>query len=184
MSGAIPPLEALGPRIMILGASNAGKSTLAEAIARKAGHRPVHLDQLRFAPNSDWVERTDADFIADHDDAITGDSWVIDGNYGIAMPQRLARATGMIVLWDSRWPAFARFVRRTLFEPRRIGGLKGGRDSIKWSMVRWILIEQPKRRGRGERFAEASGLPWVRAYGMREVGALYKAWGLERRRAN
>ena len=65
MSGATPPLEALGPRIIILGASNAGKSTLAEAIARKARSTPVFLDQLRFVANSDWVERPDADFTAE-----------------------------------------------------------------------------------------------------------------------
>lgn len=182
MSGALPPLEALGPRIIILGASNAGKSTLAEAIARKVALTPVYLDQLRFAADSDWVERSDADFTADHDAAIAGDRWVVDGNYKMLLRQRLARATGIIVLWDRRWPAFYRYVRRTLLEPQRVGGLSGGRDSIKWSMIRWILIVQPGRRGMYEKIAAHSGLPWVRAFGMREVEGLYRAWGLERAR--
>lgn len=175
----LPRLEALGPRIMILGASNAGKSTLAEAIARKSGLKPVFLDQLRFAADSDWLERPDADFTADHDAAILGERWVIEGNYRLVMPQRPARATGIVVLWDRRWPAFFRFARRTLFEKRRAGGLPGGRDSLKWSMISWILVVQPKRQGRYERIAADSGLRFVCAYGMPQIRALYAAWGLE-----
>jgi adenylate kinase family enzyme len=180
MSAAVLPLEALGPRIVILGASNAGKSTLADAIARKSGHLPVYLDQLRFEPGSDWVERPVTEFTSDHDAAIRGERWVMDGNYSFALPRRFERATGVIVLWDRRWPAFFRYVRRTLFERLRIGTIEGDRDSLKWLMIHWILIAQPARRRMYERLAADSGLPLVSAFGMREVGALYKAWGLER----
>ncbi|TGQ03272.1 AAA family ATPase, partial [Mesorhizobium sp. M00.F.Ca.ET.217.01.1.1] len=37
-------LSDLGDRICILGPSNSGKSTLADAIARKRGLTPIHLD--------------------------------------------------------------------------------------------------------------------------------------------
>ena len=40
-------LDVLGPRICIMGPSNSGKATLAEAIARAQGLKAVHLDQLQ-----------------------------------------------------------------------------------------------------------------------------------------
>ena len=180
MSGDLLPLEALGPRIVILGASNSGKSTLANAIARRAGLTPVFLDRLRFEPHSDWVERPVEDFTADHGAAILAERWVIEGNYSFTLPQRFVRATGVIVLWDRRWPAFYRYVRRTLFERGRLGSIDGDRDSLKWLMIRWILVVQPTRRAMYEKQAADSGLPLVRAFGMKEISALYSAWGLAR----
>lgn len=180
MSAAAPPLEALGTRIVILGASNAGKSTLARAIAAKADLEPVYLDQLRFEPGSDWVERPQADFVAEHDAAILGERWAMEGNYSFALPQRFQRATGIVLLWDWRWLAFARYVRRTLFERGRVGSIQGGRDSLKWLMIHWILVVQPGRRQMYETHAAGAGLPVVRAFGMRELNALYAEWGLER----
>lgn len=45
-------LSDLGDRICILGPSNSGKSTLADAIARKRGLTPIHLDLLFHLPNT------------------------------------------------------------------------------------------------------------------------------------
>ena len=46
-------LSELGERICIMGPSNSGKSTLADAIARKNGTRVVHLDLLYHHPGTD-----------------------------------------------------------------------------------------------------------------------------------
>ena len=88
------PLSALGQRIIILGPSNSGKSTLAVSIARKQAMIAVHLDQLRHIPNTNWQERPDADFAQLHNAAIQKDSWVMDGNYSSLMPQRVEREIG------------------------------------------------------------------------------------------
>ncbi|WP_198137576.1 hypothetical protein [Terriglobus sp. TAA 43] len=92
------PLSELGERICILGPSNSGKSTLADAIARKVDLQAVHLDQLHHLPHTNWVPRPASEFLALHDEAIAGERWVIDGNYSIHFPQRFLRATGIIVL--------------------------------------------------------------------------------------
>jgi adenylate kinase family enzyme len=90
-------LSELGERICILGPSNSGKSTLADAIGRKRGLKVVHLDQLHHLPNTDWKMRPAREFLALHDEAIAGDQWVIDGNYSKCFPQRFQRATGIIL---------------------------------------------------------------------------------------
>ena len=75
------PIKSMGNRIMILGPSNAGKSTLALAISMKLDIPVVHIDRLQHLPNTDWKIRDEEDFKALHDTAIMEDSWVMDGNY-------------------------------------------------------------------------------------------------------
>lgn len=139
-------LEDLGTRICILGPSNSGKSTLAVAIARKRGLSPIHLDQMQHRPCTDWQTRNEAEFLTLHDDAIAADRWVIDGNSSRYLPQRLERATGMILLDVSTGLSLVRYFHRCWFESERLGGLEGGKDSVKWMMIKHIAVTQ--RRGR------------------------------------
>ena len=55
--GEFLPLAALGPRIMICGPSNSGKSTLAVAMASKLGAEAFHVDLFRHLPDTNWVQR-------------------------------------------------------------------------------------------------------------------------------
>jgi adenylate kinase family enzyme len=179
---AFPPLADFGPRIMICGTSNTGKSTLAHAIGRAADLTVVHLDQLRFLPHTDWQDRPEAEFKALHDDAILGERWVMEGNYSRHFPQRLARATGIILVSDNRWANLARYVRRTLFEKERIGNLEGNRDSLKWDMVHWLLVRAPRNVARYRSVLPNVGLPYLQLGSMRDINALYAAWRLTRPR--
>lgn len=175
------PLSALGERIMICGPSNSGKSTLAVALAKKLGAEAFHVDLFRHQPDTNWVQRPDNEFAALHDAAILRDRWVMDGNYSSLMPQRFARATGIIFLHDSRWANFRRYLWRTLFQKRsRPGSLAGDRDSIKWEMIRWILIVQPPLRERNRKLLRGAGLPMIELNSMAELKRLYASWGLER----
>lgn len=173
----LPPLDALGRRIVILGPTNAGKSTLAQALAARLGVAAVHLDQFRHLPHTDWQVRPDAEFRALHDEAILADAWVMDGNYSALLPQRLARATGVIVVDDHYLRRTLRYFRRTLFEQQRAGALPGHRDSIKREMLHWLW----KTRNAAAKYrplAVASGLPVVTCSTLTEVRALYRHWHL------
>ena len=185
--GEFPPLENFGNRIMICGPSNSGKSTLALAIGSKLGIEAIHLDQLRHLPNTNWVRNSDAEFARLHDAAILNESWVIDGNYSATdgnasplMPQRLARATGIILLGVNRWASLARYFRRTMIERERAGALVGNRDSVKWGMIRWILVNSPANLRRYRRELPKTGLPFLELHGLRELRGLYRAWDLTR----
>lgn len=172
-----PPLESLGRRIAIMGPTNAGKSTLAAAISKKLGIPAIHLDQFRHLPDTDWQVRPDAEFHALHDAAILEPEWVIEGNYSVLMPQRFARATGIIVIDDHYIRRLGRYLRRTLFERERAGGLPGNRDSIKWEMLRWIWKTR-RSVSRYHGFAQATGLPLVFCPSLSEVRALCRDWNL------
>ena len=173
----VVPLEQLGPRIMICGPTNSGKSTLAHAIGLKRGVPAVHVDLLRHQPHTDWKQRPDEEFHALHAAAIAEPEWVMDGNYSALMPARYARATGVIVLDERLAVRFARYFRRTLWQRARVGALDGCRDSIKWAMIHWLWHT---RRSAAilRRKAAQSGLPAVMVGNRRELDALYAAWGL------
>ncbi len=177
------PLHSLGERIVVLGPSNAGKSTLAVALSRKLGFPTVHLDQLYHLPYTDWQQRPEAEFAALHDAAILGERWVMEGNYTRLMPQRLARATGAILITSNHWLRFTRYLKRTLLNSaNRAGHLEGAKDSIKWEMVQWILV---KTRDSGAKYAkilQASELPMVECRTAEALNDLYRGWDLPARR--
>lgn len=172
-------LSELGERICILGPSNSGKSTLAEAIAKKRGLKVIHLDQLYHLPNTNWKARPADEFVALHDEAITSDRWVIDGNYSRCFPQRFQRATGIILLDISTVASLLRYVRRTVLHSRRIGALEGGQDSIKLAMLHHIAIVTPKNRKRYADIYRQLHLPKICLPSIRAINSCYQDWGLE-----
>lgn len=175
----IPALADLGQRIMVNGPSNAGKSTLADAMARKLGVPVVHLDRFSHQEEGKWVPRPKPEFHALHEAAIAADTWIMDGNYSEIMPPRFARATGVVVIDDHVLPRYLRYFNRTLFQRQRIGGLESDRDSLNWMMINWIWKTRNAEKYRIA--AQASGLPLVFCRNRTQLQALYDAWGLTRR---
>ncbi|TXI11992.1 MAG: AAA family ATPase [Rhizobium sp.] len=177
------PLHSLGERIVVLGPSNAGKSTLAVALSRKLSIPAVHLDQLHHLPHTDWQPRPEEEFAALHDAAILGEQWIMEGNYSRLIPARLGRATGAILITSNHWLRFARYLKRTLVNREdRAGHLEGAQDSIKWEMVQWILV---KTRNSGAKYAKMlqdTRLPLVECHTSEALDKLYRAWDLPARR--
>ena len=172
----IPELDDLGRRIVILGPTNAGKSTLAVAIGKKIGVPAHHVDLFRHMPNTDWEQRPDEEFHALHAEAVAEPEWVMDGNYSAILPLRFSRATGVIALDEPLWRRYWRYFTRTL-NRNRAGALEGNRDSIKWDMIHWLWIT----RDAADKYiavAKATGLPVVVCRNQRELQALYRRWAL------
>ncbi len=173
----IPPLSVLGCRIMVLGPTNAGKSTLTAALAGKLGVPAIHLDRLRHQPHTHYVPRPDAEFFALHEDAIAQPGWVIDGSYSAVMKNRIARASGIIVIDETLLIRTVRYVRRTLSPHSRIGALDGNKDRLTLEMFRWLWKTRANSADT-RAMAAATGLPTVFAHNAAETAALYRAWGL------
>lgn len=177
MDQTFPALDTLGNRIMVLGPTNAGKSTFTIALAQKLGVPPVHLDQYRHLPDTLYVQRPDAEFQTLHDAAIAWPGWVMDGSYSAVMPQRIARATAIIVLDESLLVRTRRYIWRTLFQRNRAGALEGNKDRLTVAMFAWLW--KTRNNSHATRaMAKTTGLPSVFTFNAAETQALYTAWGL------
>jgi adenylate kinase family enzyme len=105
-------------RILVIGSPGSGKSTLATELARRTGLPLIHLDQQYW--RSGWVEPPKDEWRAWVAELIAGERWVIDGNYGGTLEQRLARADTVI---DLEFPAglcLWRILRRVATGWRRV----------------------------------------------------------------
>ena len=83
-------------RVLVIGPSGAGKSTLAIELGRRLALPVHHIDQLHWQPG--WVEGSDAELRAKLDAIVASERWLIDGNYGATLAERLARADTVVYL--------------------------------------------------------------------------------------
>ena len=86
--------------MMVVGSSGAGKSALSREIAARTGLPLIHLDALFWQPG--WVETPRDRWREIQREALAGPDWVVDGNYGGTLEERLALADVVVLLDYSR----------------------------------------------------------------------------------
>jgi adenylate kinase family enzyme len=133
-------------RVLVLGSGGAGKSTVARRIGTATGLPVVHLDRLYWHPG--WVETPAGEWEQVVRDAVAGDRWVIDGNYGGTMPVRLAAADTAVYLDVARLRCLWRVLRRTalLHGRSRDDVGPGCPERFSWEFLVWIWRYPATRR--------------------------------------
>ena len=117
-------------RVVVVGTSGAGKTTLAGELARLLDVSHVELDAYRHGPN--WTETPDDIFREKILDALTGQDWVVDGNYSVARDIIWTRATTVVWLDYPIYVAFTRLFRRTMSRYfKRTELWNGNREDLK-----------------------------------------------------
>jgi len=164
-------------RVVVIGISGAGKSTVARRLAQRMTVPHIELDALHWGP--DWTPR--AAFRDDVRVAVQADAWVVDGNYGAVRDLVWSRATTIVWLNLSFprvvWQVLVRTVRRAWRSDVLWNGNRESwrisffsRESILW----WVLtMYHPRRREFGAR-RDAAGLDgpmWIELRSPREVRA-------------
>ena len=123
-------------RVVIVGATGAGKSTLAIRLAAAIGAPYVELDALFWGPN--WTPTPPEDFRARVAAATASPAWVVAGNYG-AIRDLLWPRADTIVWLDYSFPlVLARLTARTL--RRGVTGevlWNGNREKLWWHAMLW-----------------------------------------------
>ena len=146
-----PPFHRLGRRIAVLGMTASGKSTLARHLARLLGVPHIELDGIVHGPH--WVDLSDEEFHARTAEALSGDGWVVDGNYAAVRDLTIGQAE--TVIWLDYpiivplWRVFPRTLRRIIRKEELWNGNREtwrgalvGRESL----VVWILKMHRVRR--------------------------------------
>lgn len=101
-------------RIVVVGTSGAGKTTLAQAIATTLGIPHIELDALHWDPGWRSLSLCDpGEFIRRVATATAREAWVVDGNYGLVREVTWGRATHLVWLDYDRPIIMWRVIRRT-----------------------------------------------------------------------
>lgn len=104
-------------RVVVIGTTSSGKSTLAEQLAGKINARFIELDALHWEPN--WVEAADDVFRERVLTATRSQVWVVAGNYH--MVRDLVWPRAQAIIWLDYpfhivfWRLFKRTLRRSVF---------------------------------------------------------------------
>jgi hypothetical protein len=89
-----PPGTSVGRRVLVSGLAGAGKSTFSRALSAKTGLPLIHLDIHFWKPG--WVEPTEDEWREKQRGLLSGDGWIIDGNYHATLDLRLERADTVV----------------------------------------------------------------------------------------
>ncbi len=98
-------------RILVVGTSGSGKTTMGRQLAVRLGLRHIELDALHWDAN--WTEAPPAVFRERLLAALPDDGWVVDGNYAKARDILWSRATAIVWLDYSLPIILVRLTRRT-----------------------------------------------------------------------
>jgi len=98
-------------RIVVVGTSGSGKTTLARRLGALLGIPSVELDSLHWEPN--WTMASLSVFRERVDSALSGDAWVVDGNYSKVRDLTWGRADTVVWLDYNLWVVMTRLLYRT-----------------------------------------------------------------------
>ncbi len=125
-------------RIVVVGTSGSGKTTMAKALAAALALPFVELDAVQWQPNWQPLLETDREeFIRLVAAATVGDAWVVDGNYGAVRHLTWGRATHLVWLDYERPVIMWRVIRRSLWRAVRRTELWAG------NRERWRHLWRP-----------------------------------------
>ena len=98
-------------RIVVIGTTSSGKSTLAERIAKKLDIDFIELDALHWEP--DWKEASPEVFRERVQHATKSERWIVAGNYHVVRDFIWPKAEAIIWLDYSLWRIFWQLTHRT-----------------------------------------------------------------------
>jgi len=133
-------------RVLVIGSGGAGKSAFACRLAEKTGLPLVHLDQLYWRPG--WTEPSPDAWEALVRRRVAEPRWIMDGNYGGTLEQRLAACDTAIFLDLPRSVCVWRVIQRRIwFHGRSRPDMTAGcPEQLSLKYLWWILTYPERRR--------------------------------------
>ena len=123
-------------RIMIVGSPGAGKSTLANLLAKVLGIPCYHLDRFYWKPN--WQKYTISEWMAIHQQLIEQPVWIIEGcAIKSSFMERFARADLVVYLKISRLVCLWRMAKRCML-PAAPDRPDGCIDGLPWRLIKYM----------------------------------------------
>jgi adenylate kinase family enzyme len=136
-------------KIAVIGCPGAGKSTLTVQLAEITGLPVVHLDTVYHQPEAPFYapERKSA-WRAYMQTLVTGDAWIIDGNYQSTLPLRIDAADAVIFLDFPRWLCLWRVLWRRLQQRAGRAAAGGNPEWLSLDFLRFIWTYRRQERAK------------------------------------
>lgn len=168
------PHKSASRKIVLVGSSCAGKTTLAKALAKTLGAKHIELDALFW--EADWREAETEAFRQRVQDALASDCWVADGNYTNRIQDILWSQADTLLWLDPSLPKilfrfFSRSIRRSLSGEILWGTCKENlRNNIfrKNSLLVWILRTHKRHRRQFAHAVEYPPYPGLKTFHIRK----------------
>ena len=98
-------------RIIVVGSAGSGKSWISKHISQETGYKLIHLDNEYWQPG--WVKTPRPEWILKQEKLISGEKWIVDGNYESTMELRFKAADLIVFLDINRFTCIWSAVKRT-----------------------------------------------------------------------
>jgi len=138
-------------RIVVVGTSGSGKTTMARRLAEGLGLPHVELDALHWGPG--WTPPPDEEFRRQTAEALAGEEWTTDGNYSKVRDIVWGRAEALVWLDYALPVVLWRVISRTILRiVRREELWHGNRENLRTSflsrdsIILWALTTYRRRR--------------------------------------
>lgn len=133
-------------RVLVIGSGGAGKSIFSKRLANRTGLPVIHLDRLYWREG--WIEPSREEWNAIVVGLLAREEWIMDGNYGGTLDQRLRSCDTVIFLDLPRLRCLWRIMKRRIRYHRRSRPdmTSGCRERLSWEFVRWIWSYRTERR--------------------------------------
>lgn len=171
-------------RLVVVGTSGSGKTTMAKALSQALGLPRIELDAINWQAGwYDIATHEPEEFFRRVAEAAAGEDWVIDGNYSKVRDAHWARATAFVWMDPSRWVVMRQVIWRSFSRAVTKQDLWPGTGNkelfrkwlekghpIRWAWDTWATV----RVRYTEMFASGSfeGRPAYRVHNAREAKRL------------
>ena len=125
-------------RILIIGNSGGGKSTMAAKMAKILDLPLIHLDTHFWQPG--WIETPDEEWQEIVKSLIAREEWIMDGNFGGTLNMRAERADTIILLDMPRYVNMTGIFRRVIkyYGKTRPDLPDGCPEKFDWQFTKWV----------------------------------------------
>lgn len=125
-------------KVLIIGPGGSGKSSLAVRLGELLRLPVIHLDEHYWRPG--WIEPPLEEWRARVAELCARDAWIMDGNYGGTLEERVAASDTVLFLDRPRGTCVWRIVKRRIagmWRPHP-GLADGCRERLAWGFFKWV----------------------------------------------
>lgn len=154
-------------RVLVIGSGGSGKSTFARRLGELLDIEVKHLDRFYWRPG--WTEPAKEDWLQTVAELVSGDAWIIDGNFSGTLELRIRHCDTIIFLDMSRLLCLWRVVKRRLLYHKRSRPdmTEGCNEKIDLEFLSWVWNYTKRSRPKVVRLLEEQSkskqIVWLRS---------------------